>query len=195
MFVRRFFSVILIGMMQVGPTQAAEEGLIAYWKLQGNCQDYSGKQNHGHNHNVDLSAGSFNGRNSYVEVASSKSLQFSDRDFSIAAELYTDNLVRGTFGTLLSKFDPVHRRGFELALCSNSSGYNGQSDVRQLFWGLDDGTNGNWADCGRPNAKTHISDSLTVFKGDLYAGSTDGPDLADWAHVIRYQGGQQWEDS
>lgn len=194
MRVQRFLIVLMFGLMPLGVIRAAEDGLIGYWKLEGDCQDYSGRQNHGSNHRVDLSASSFNGRDAYVEVASAKSLQLGDEDFSITAELYTEKDLRGAFGTLLSKFEPARRRGFNLALCTNSSGYNSQSDVRQLFWGLDDGTNGKWTECGRPNGKTHISDALTVFKGDLYAGSTDGPDLADWAHVYRYQGGQTWED-
>jgi hypothetical protein len=173
---------------------AADDGLVGYWQLRSDCQDYSGQQNHGNNHQVDLSASRFNGRDACVEVRSSKSLQIGNGDFSITADLYTARVLRGTFGTLLSKFDPARRRGFDLALCTNSSGYNSQSDVRQLCLGLDDGTNGKWTDCGRPNGKTHISDSLTVFNGDLYAGSTDGPELADWAHVYRYQGGQNWQD-
>jgi hypothetical protein len=194
MLVLRFATILLIGLLPPRDIHAADDGLLAHWKLQGDCQDYSGSLNHGKNHNVDLPSGSFNGRDAYIEVPSSKSLQIGDRDFSITADIYTGKDMRGAFGTLLSRFDTVRRRGFDLALCTNSSGYNSQSDVRQLFLGLDDGTNGKWTDCGRPNAKTHISDALTVFRGDLYAGSTDGPDLVDWAHVYRYQGGQNWED-
>jgi hypothetical protein len=194
MRMRRYLIVMLFGFAQLGVSRAADDGLIAYWKLQGDCQDYSGKQNHGHNHHVDLTASRFNGRDSYIEVSNTKGLQPGHGDFSITAELSTDGDLRGAFGTLLSKFDPARRRGFNLALCTNSSGYNSQSGVRQLFWGLDDATDGNWSDCGRPNGKTHISDALTVFNGELYAGSTDGPDLADWAHVYKYRGGQNWED-
>lgn len=194
MLVQRYLAVVLFGILPLGVVRAADDGLLAHWKLQGDCQDYSGQQNHGQNHHVDLSASTFNGRDSYVEVSSSKSLQIGGGDFSVAADLCTGKDLRGSFGTLLSKFDSDRRRGFEIALCTNSSGYNSQSDTRQLCFGLDDGTNGMWTDCGRPNNRTHISDSLTVFKGDLYAGSTDGPELTDWAHVYRYQGGQKWED-
>ena len=194
MFMQRFFAAILFGMLPLGDVRAADDGLVAYWKLQGDCQDYSGEGNHGHNHHVDLSTSSFNGSDAYIEVTSAKSLQLGAGDFSLSAELYTEKDLRGAFGTLVSKFDPARRRGFDLALCTNSSGYNSQSGVRQLFCGLDDGTNGKWIECGRPNDKTHISDALTVFNGDLFAGSTDGPELADWAHVFRYQGGQDWED-
>ena len=194
MFVRRYLAVLLFGMLPLGVVRATDDGLIGYWKLQGDCQDYSGEQNHGHNHHVDLSTSGFNGRDAYIEVISANGLQLGEGDFSISAELYTGKDLRGAFGTLVSKFDPTRRRGFNLALCTNSSGYNSQSGIRQLFLGLDDGTNGKWTECGRPNDKTHISDALTVFNGDLYAGSTDGPELADWAHVFRYQGGENWED-
>jgi hypothetical protein len=185
---------LLLGLFLLRPCSAADNGLIGHWKLQGDCQDYSVKQNHGQNHRVDLTIGNFNGRDAYVEIANSKSLNIGEADFSITAEIFTAEDVRGAFGTIVSKFDPTRRRGLNLALCSNSSGYNSQGDVRQPFLGLDDGTNGKWTDCGRPNANTHISDSLTVFKGDLYAGSTDGPELKDWAHVYRYLGGQSWQD-
>jgi len=185
---------LLFGLLPLGVGRAADDGLVGYWKLDGDCQDYSGNQNHGHNHRVELSTSTFNGRDAFIEVNSANSLRIGSGDFSISAEVYTGKDLRGSFGSLLSKMDSSSRRGFDLGLCTNSSGYNGQGNVRQLIWGLDDGTDGKWTDCGRPNAKTHISDALTVFHCELYAGSTDGPDLADWAHVYRYQGGQNWED-
>jgi hypothetical protein len=153
MLVQRFIAMVLIGSLTFSAMQAADDGLIAHWKLQGDCRDYSGKQNHGTNHRVDLLSGSFSGRDAYVEVTSFKSLQLGHGDFSIAADLWTGKDLRGTFGTLVSKFDSARRRGFELALCTNSSGYNGQSGNRQLCIGLDDGTNGTWTDCGRPNGE------------------------------------------
>src|SRR5262245_38210279 len=151
MLVQYFAAILLIGLLPLSDIHAADNGLLAHWKLQGDCQDYSGKQNHGQNHNVDLATGGFNGRDAYIEVPSTKSLQVGDRDFSIAAAMCTGKDLRGAFGTLLSKFESGRRRGFELALCTNSSGYNSQSDVRQLFLGLDDGSDGKWTDCGRPN--------------------------------------------
>jgi hypothetical protein len=194
MLVQKFIITLSILMTPNCATWAADDGLVAYWKLQGDCRDHSEKQNNGQNHHVDLNTGSFNGSDAYIEVENSKSLRLGEADFSITAEVYTEKDMRGAFGTLVSKFDSSSRRGINLALCSNSSGYNGQSDVRQLFCGLDDGTKGEWTECGHPNEKTHISDSLTVFNGELYAGTTDGPDQKDWAHVYRYQGGKNWED-
>src|SRR4051794_1978263 len=193
MLIQRHLLIASIGILAVSASRA-DDGLIGYWKLQGDCQDYSSSKNDGRARNVDLSTSSFNGRDSAIEVDGAESAQIGDGDFSITLEVASDRDVRGAFGSLVSKFDSNRRRGFDLALCSNSSGYNGQSDIRQLVWGLDDGAEGKWTDCGRPNGKTHISDALTVCNGDLYAGSTDGPDLADWAHVYRYRGGRIWED-
>ncbi|MEX2168081.1 MAG: LamG-like jellyroll fold domain-containing protein [Pirellulales bacterium] len=185
---------LLLTLLPFGSAHAADEELVGYWKLQGDCQDYSGHNNHGRNQGVDLNSSKFNGRDASIEVADAESLHFADGDFSVSAELCAQADLTDAFGDLLSKFDPVHRRGFNLTLSSNSSGYNAQSNLRQLFFGVDNATSGEWTDCGRPGDQANISDALTVYNGDLYAGTTDGADEADWAHVYRYRGGQQWED-
>jgi len=38
------------------------QGIVGHWKLQGDCLDYSGKNNHGINHGVDLRTGQFDGQ-------------------------------------------------------------------------------------------------------------------------------------
>jgi hypothetical protein len=173
---------------------ASESGLVGYWKLQGDCQDHSGTGNHGLNHEVDLQTGEFDGRNSFIEVPNAPSLNFGKRDFSVAAWVRTDLELDDVIGDIVTKFDAGQRKGFNFTINASNPGYNGPSNIRNLFFGLDSGTAGKWADCGRPNEKTHISDALTVYKGDLYAGTADGPDEADWAHVYRYRGSQQWQD-
>src|SRR6187401_2031389 len=45
-----------------------EPGLVGYWKLDGDCRDYSGHGNHGVNHGVNLDGGIFDGVRSYIEV-------------------------------------------------------------------------------------------------------------------------------
>src|SRR5262245_56098209 len=119
MLSQRFCYWLLLGLIPLRSYCATDDGLIAHWKLQGNSQDSSGRENHGRNHYVDLSAGSFNGRNAYIEITSSKSLNIGGADFSIVADLFITKDVRGAFGTLVSRFDPARRRGFNLALCSN----------------------------------------------------------------------------
>src|SRR4051794_7073543 len=96
----------------------------------GNCKEIAEtirKAQRRRNHLVDLSAGTFNDRDAYIEVKSSKSLRIGDSDFSITAEVYTEKDMRGAFGTIVSKFDPSRRRGLNIGLCSNSSGYNGKA--------------------------------------------------------------------
>src|SRR5579859_4231113 len=45
-----------------------QAGLVAHWKLQGDCRDYSGHGNHGVNHGVGLENGTFDGVGAYIEV-------------------------------------------------------------------------------------------------------------------------------
>lgn len=190
---------ILLALIAIGTpsslrTFAADAGLVGYWPLRDDCEDHSGSGNHGENHGVDLGNSAFNGRSAYVEVADAPSLKFGQGDFSIVLEVSTDEGVDDVAGDLISKFDAEHRQGFNLTFASNTSGYNSQSDLRQLFFGVDQGTTGAWVDCGRPGGVAHSSDALTVFEGDLYAGTSDAPDEQQWAHVYRYRGGQEWED-
>src|SRR5262245_25795786 len=134
MLLQRNWVLLWIGLVTTSVSHAADDGLIGYWKLQGDCQDYSGAKNDGHSRNVDLSTSGFNGRDSYIEIDGTKSSPIGDGDFSITANVYTDKDLRGAYGSLVSKFDSKRRRGFDLSLCTNSSGYNGQSNVRQLVW-------------------------------------------------------------
>jgi hypothetical protein len=161
----------------------ADDGLIGFWTLRGDCRDHSGYGLDGTNHGVDLESSAFDGRSAYVEVSNSDNLSFRNGDFTIGATIYTDARLEDSFGDIVSKFSAGERKGFNLTLVSNTTGYNSQSDQRQLFFGLDGGTNGSWTDCGRPGGKTNSTDALTVFDGSLYVGTVDAPDPADWAHV------------
>src|SRR5690349_19337955 len=53
-----------------------EASLVGYWKLQGVCRDYSGHNNDGVNHGVDLRNSTFDGIKAFIEVPSSPSLKF-----------------------------------------------------------------------------------------------------------------------
>ncbi|HEX2474107.1 MAG TPA: hypothetical protein VHK01_05150, partial [Lacipirellulaceae bacterium] len=172
---------------------SADPGLIGYWTLQGDSKDHSGHGHDGVNHNVDLDANEFDGRDSYIEVPDSPALRFGAKDFSVSAWVYTERDVDDVIGDMVTKFDPATRKGFNLTINASNPGYNSPSNLRNVFFGVDSGTTGKWTDCGRPG-RAHISDALTVFEGDLYAGTTDGEDESEWAHVFRYRGGQQWED-
>ena len=194
-FVFLFRMVPIVTVISVAAlVSAAEPGLIAHWKLAGDATDSSGRGRNAVRHNADLRIDSFDGLGEFLEVSDSAVFDFGNADFSIALRVQAEACVNDAFGDLVSKFDPVTRRGFVLTIGGNTSGYNAQSDVRQLFFGTDNGTAGKWVDCGRPSGKTHISDSLTVFNGELYAAICDGETEEDWAHVYKYKGGKNWED-
>src|SRR5688572_25361799 len=78
--------------------KAEEPGLVGYWKLQGDCRDSSGHENHGVNHGVDLESAEFNGRDAYIEVPDAPELRFAQGDFSCTAEIYTPEGVDDVLG-------------------------------------------------------------------------------------------------
>ena len=97
-----------------------QRDLVGYWKLQGDCCDSSGRNNHGTNHGVDLQTGRFDGRSAYVEVPSHESLQLGQADFMISAWIHTDPIVDDTLGDVFSWYDPQARRGVTLNLNAGS---------------------------------------------------------------------------
>lgn len=173
----------------------ADHGLAGYWPLKGDARDHSGRGNHGINHAVDLRAGAFDGRGSYIEVPDSPALNFGSGDFSAAVWVYTEKALADVVGDILSKYDSSTRRGFSLSIKASSGGYNSHGNDKHVYFGIDNGKTTEWKDCGRPSlTSNYVSNSLTVFDGHLYAGTTDGATEQDWCHVYRYAGGARWED-
>ncbi|MFM2094659.1 MAG: hypothetical protein RIS70_1783 [Planctomycetota bacterium] len=169
--------------------------LIGHWKLQGDCRDYSGNENHGLNHGVDLDSGAFDGRASYIEVPLRQAFQLGRNDFSIAAWVKTEAIVDDTLGDVVSWYDPRTRRGVTVNLKASSGGYQSSGDDRHVHFGIDNGRLSEWEDCGRPSpTSNYVSNSLTVFDGQLYAATIDGKEESDWCHVWRYAGGKEWID-
>lgn len=191
----RFPLIIVPAMLAVAHAALAEEpGLIGRWKLNGDCRDHSGLGHHAINHGVDLETGRFNGQGAYLEVPDAPALRFGAGDFTITASVDIAARLDDVVGDIVSKFDPAERKGFTLTVNASAGGYNSTSNTRHLFFGTDAATSGTWTDCGRPGGVSHNSDALTVFDGDLYAGTTDAPTVDDWAHVYRYKGDRAWED-
>src|SRR5437868_15549472 len=101
--------------------RAQERGLIGHWKLSGDTKDSSGHGNHGENHGADLTAAGpggkpngaarFDGKNAHVQVPASKSLNLGTNDFTLAVWAHTDEKLDDVLGDLVSKYDPVARRG------------------------------------------------------------------------------------
>jgi hypothetical protein len=191
---------------------ALDEGLLGHWRLAGDCSDGSGRGNHGRNEGADLGASgpdgqpggaaSFDGRQSMIVVPHHESLRLGTADFSLAVWLHTDAPQWGSLGDILSKYDPVARRGLNFGLMSYTGAASNQSNTRNVHFGIDAGTSTtdggtgrddrHWIDCGRPGNAVMIK-ALAVFAGDLYAGTYEaGADEA--GHVYRYLGGSEWED-
>lgn len=175
-------------------SEKTDSGLVGYWKLKGDCRDYSGKGNHGINHGVNLDTGDFNGRDNYIEVANSDSLNFGTGDFSISARVYTENNIDDVIGDILSKYDPQKRKGFTLSIKSSSCGYNSHGNDRHVYFGIDNDKLSGWTDCGRPSEVSNYVNALVVFDGKLYAGTAEAEKEEDWCHFYHYEGDQKWAD-
>ena len=171
------------------------KGLVGYWKLNSDCLDHSGYENHGKGYGSCVSGGFFDGRNSFIEISSCPILDFGTGDFTLCAWIKAGSFTDGTIGDVISKYDPVLRKGINLTVRSSSGGYNSQGDDRQIHFGIDDAILSSWHDFGRPSpGSNYISNSLTVYNGSLYAGITDAEKEEDWCHVFRYDKEKEWHD-
>lgn len=199
MLTRRDFLCAAGGSICVSVTRPAraaipQTGLIGHWKMQNDCRDSSGHGHHGENRGVVFPASEFDGKGSHVFIPDAPSLRLGANDFSLSAWVHTEKDLTDVLGDVISKFDPIRRKGFTLGLGASNAGYNSTSNARHVHFGIDADTAGHWTDCGRPGGKSHNSDALTVFEGNLYAGTCDAAEVNDWAHVYRYLGEQNWED-
>jgi len=170
------------------------DALVGYWKLQGDCRDYSGKGNHGINHGVNLKTSQFDGRAAYIEVPDNPTLNLEKDDFSICAWVYTQQDMEDVIGDVLSKYDAAKRKGFNLSIKSSSGGYPSQGNDKHVYFGIDNVTLSDWEDCGHPNPESNYASSTVVYRGNLYAAAFGAKDPADWAHVYRFEGGKKWVD-
>ncbi len=184
------------------PRVAWPRDLVGHWQLGSDLKDSSGHDHHGINHGVDLRAADrfgtpggaarFDGRDQFIEVPDHESLRLGRNDFTLALWVNTDQLVDDTLGDLLSKYDPVHRRGFQLSLMNYAGACTSTANSRNLFFGIDAGSEPQWTDCGRPG-KNLLPYALAVYQAKLYAGTFEaGPEES--GRVYRYDGGTNWVD-
>jgi hypothetical protein len=176
--------------------------LVSHWKLDGDYQDASGL-NHGKAQGVafvegvDGRAGGaalFNGVDSSIEVPDTAALNFGTESFSMALWVKAKEDVESPPGALINKFDWPLRRGFNLNLVSSSSGYSSVGDSRGVHFGIDNGISGSWQDCGRPWKTNPVITTLTVYKGQLYAGIGDASRSEDACRLFRFEGPDNWVD-
>src|SRR6478672_8252371 len=195
--VARRWTALIVALFAICPAGApgAEPGLVGHWTLRGDCRDSSGQGNHGINHGVDLDHGAFDGEQAYIEVPASDSLKLGKGDFAICAWIYTEKELDDIVGDVVDLYDPAQRRGITLTINSSAGGYQSQGTDRHVHFGIDNARMTDWKDCGHPNpASNYVFNSLTVYKGNLYAATSGGKDEKDWRHVYRFNGGQDWID-
>ena len=141
---------------------------------------------------ADAMSTEFNRESASIEIAPDESLNMGTGDFSISLWAHTDADMDDVLGDLVSKFDPALRKGFNFGFHDGPGVTSTHSNSRHLYFGIDDGGEEEWIDCGQPGNSVKVS-GLCVWKGDLYAGSYEGGE-GETGHVYRYAGGRNWED-
>ncbi len=200
---RLLLTVALSALLLEGTVMASvDDGLLGHWPLAGDCRDHSGNGNDGVNHGADLDASgpggklpggaAFDGRGAFIEVPDGRSLRVGDGDFTVAAWLRTDEDLTDVIGDIVGKYDPTTRRGLNLSVINHAGMTSSQSNLRTLFFGVDDARATAWEDCGRPGEAVLIA-SMCVFEGDLYVGTCE-PYGEQMGHVYRWLGDGAWED-
>jgi hypothetical protein len=192
---KKEISLLVLVIALTGRLSASDQGLIGYWQIKGDVRDRSGMGHDAVNHAVNLGQSKFDGVDSFLEVPNNPSLKLGSGEFSLSAWIYTEKDMDDVLGDVFDLYDPVKRRGITLTINSTGNGYSGQGNDRQICFGIDNGRNSEWEDCGRPSPTSrYISNSMLVFKGKLYAGISDGVPQDNWCHVFRYEGKQKWVD-
>ena len=186
----RFVFALFLAVSSSRIAEAANHGLVGYWKLAGDCRDYSDNGLDAVNHNVDLETGEFNGRNAYLEVPDSPKLKLGDGRFHDCRRGLHREKHRRCAGR---PGEQVRSRGAARFQSDIHLQYVrlqfAKQHAQSVLWSRQR-NDGKWTDCGRPGGLCHSSDALTVFNGDLYVGTVDAPDEADWAHVYRFKVGR-----
>src|SRR4051794_26185401 len=112
-------------------------------------------------------------------------------DFTLTAEIEVPAATRSGIGDVAALFDPDSRRGFSIGLNHGSPCGNHGND-RNLFFGIDAGTEPLVTDHGQPSPATIMVCALAVFEGALYAATWEtGPESL--GHVYRLAG-KRWID-
>ena len=196
---RSTFLMVLTVFMTLGTNIVsvwAQSGLIAHWDLALNGEDKSGNGHHLVNHNVKFSetaSAHFNGVDSWLELPADAVPDLWKTGLTISAWINTEQRLQDVIGDVLSCYNLKTRTGVNLSIMNYAGITNSQSNHRNVFFGLDDGSEiPVWKSSGRPGNSQYVR-SLTVFDGDLYAATWE-PAAADRGHVYRYAGNQKWVD-
>lgn len=188
-------TTLLCPLLAVVPLSVPADSVIGHWRLQGDARDASPHALHARPHDVAWNAqggAELNGRSGWLEVPASPALRLGTNDFTVSLWLRLDAVLDDSPGDLVTLFDPTTRQGVNLSVQHHSGACSSMSNTRNLFFGLDAGTEPRWTDCGRPG-NNQMPYALTVFKGGLYAGTWE-PGAGESGRVYRYGGGTNWLD-
>lgn len=175
----------------------ASDGPVAWWPLRSDAKDQGPHalptRLHGDGPTFSKTDGAkFDGIDDWLEVASAEALKFGRRDFAVSLRVKIDEQIDDLPGDLLSQFDPMLRRGWNLSVKSHAVTAS-QANTRTLHFGIDAGRiEPKWTDHGRPGQSIFIK-ALAVHDGQLFAGTCEaGKDQA--GRVFRFVGKDQWID-
>ncbi len=168
--------------------------LIGSWDLSADGRDGSGHGRHAiARGSVDFgpsvdprmsrSVARLRGDRNCLEVAGTT---IGEADFTLTAWVNPGAASRTTIGDVAALFDPVERRGFSLGVHHSSPCGNHGND-RNLFFGIDSGSEVLWTDHGRPGASTIMVCALAVHGGELHAATWEAG-TSNVGHVYRLDG-------
>lgn len=121
----------------------------------------------------------------------SRLLDVGTDDFTVAVWINLDDSDEDTPGDVLTMTDSSGQV-WRMSIATRSGVAHSQSNFRQLHFGIDDATTGEWVDQGRPGEAVFVH-ALAVNNGELFAGTCEpGADQA--GHVYRFAGDTAWVD-
>lgn len=175
-------------------------GLAAHWPLVEDGRDASGNGLDAQSQGVAFGVGQgdsrasavFNGRGAFLSAPADR-LALGTQDFSIAAWMQVDESLKDAPGDLLSQYSFADRRGFHLALKTNSGVTFSLPNWRHLQFAIDHRQSENaWKDHGRPG-NALLAFALAVHEDRLYAGVCQ-PGEGESGRVFRLDGDDHWID-
>jgi hypothetical protein len=177
-------------------------GLVGHWPLSGDARDRSGNgldatvegpvdlDLDGPDGTARGSAG-FDGISARLVVPG---VELGTSDLTVSAWVHTEESVDDLIGDLVSQYDPESRRGFHLAIKTNSGVTFSQANRRHLQFGIDDDRESDWTSEGRPGGERSILPfALASVDGALFAGTCE-PGAGDSGRVYRLGDDGDWID-
>jgi len=125
------------------------------------------------------------------ELPLGEPLPLGTRDFTLSVRIRVPARGAANLGDVLGAYDATSRRGINVGFLESSPTGNHGND-RELFVGLDAGTDPAWTDLGRPGSDATMVAGLAVLEGTLYAATWEGAP-SERGHVYRLEG-NDWID-